>query len=93
MYTILQVIGMSKKEKLINRLISRPSDFEFSELITLLGYFDYTVAKSGKTSGSKVTFEDGEGDYLRIHKPHPRKILKHYQIDDIITSLKERGKI
>ena len=84
---------MSKKEKLINRLISRPSDFEFSELVTLLGYFDYTVTKSGKTSGSRVAFEDDTGDYLRVYKPHPRKILKLYQIDDIITSLKERGKI
>jgi len=82
---------MSKKEKLIKRFISRPSDFEFNELITLLGCFGYTIAKSGKTSGSRVAFEDNKGDYLRIHKPHPRNILKLYQVDDILTSLKERG--
>ena len=87
------MIVLSKKEKLINRFISRPSDFEFTELITLLGYFDYTLTKGGKTSGSRVSFEDGNGDYLRVHKPHPRKILKLYQVDDIIASLKERGKI
>ena len=82
---------MSKREKLLTRFLSRPTDFSFDELTTLLGLFGYHIAKSGKTGGSRVSFSDGKGDYLRIHKPHPRNILKLYQIDDVISSLAERG--
>ena len=83
---------MSKRDKLLERLQSRPKDFTFDELTALLGRFGYYIVKSGKTGGSRVTFTNGD-DYLRLHKPHPRNILKQYQIDNIISSLKERGLI
>jgi len=38
-----------------------------------------------------VVFANITGDYIRLHKPHPRNILKLYQIDDIIANLTERG--
>ena len=82
---------MSKKDKLIKRFSSRPVDLTFPELVTLLGYFGYSIIKSGKTGGSRIAFTNGKGDYLRIHKPHPGSILKLYQIDDILDSLAERG--
>ena len=87
----IQRAGMSKKEKLIERFLARPSDFTFEELVTLLGYFGYSAVGSGKTGGSRVAFADSEGGYIRIHKPHPRNVLKSYQINDIITALTERG--
>ena len=82
---------MSRKEKLIERLLSRPSDFTFDELVTLLRSFGYSIARAGKTGGLRVAFADDKGDYIRLHKPHPRNILKQYQVDDIITALLERG--
>ena len=84
---------MSKRDKLLTRFLSRPSDFDFTELVTLLAHFGYYQVKGGKTGGSRVSFTNGQGDYLRIHKPHPRNILKLYQVDDIIMSLIERGLI
>jgi hypothetical protein len=81
---------LRKKEKLTKRLLSRPTDFTFDELITLLGQYGYMVTGTGKTGGSRVAFSNSAGDYIRLHKPHPRNILKPYQIDDIITVLKER---
>ena len=83
---------MSKKDKLIERLLSRPKDFTFEELVTLLSGFGYRAVKVGKTGGSRAAFSNGD-DYIRLHKPHPRNILKPYQIDDIIASLKERNMI
>jgi len=82
---------LSKKEKLAQRLKSRPTDFTFDELITLLGHLGYFKESAGKTSGSRVAFANQGGDYVRLHKPHPRNVLKQYQIDDIITYLTERG--
>jgi hypothetical protein len=82
---------LSKKEKLIQRLLSHPTDFSFDELTTLLGSFGFFMETAGKTSGSRVAFANGDGDYIRLHKPHPRNILKMYQIDDIVSNLTERG--
>ncbi|MCL2721896.1 MAG: type II toxin-antitoxin system HicA family toxin [Treponema sp.] len=84
---------MSKKEKLVKRFLSRPTDFTFDELATLLKSLGYLKETAGKTSGSRVTFSNQEGDYIRLHKPHPRNILKMYQIDDITANLKEKEKI
>jgi hypothetical protein len=81
---------VSKREKIVKRLLSRPADFSFAELTTLLGLFGYSLSASGKTSGSRVIFIKG-GDYIRLHKPHPGTILKRYQVDDIIAVLQERG--
>jgi len=82
---------LSKRDKLVKRLLSKPTDFTFEELVTLLGGFGFTIKGAGKTGGSRVTFADDEGDYIRLHKPHPRNILKLYQVDDVIFALKERG--
>lgn len=82
---------MSKKEKLIARLLSKPKDFTFEELTALLSSFDYKQVNLGKTSGSRAAFSNGEGDYIRLHKPHPRNTLKPYQVEDMIRALQERG--
>ena len=82
---------LSRREKLTERLLTRPSDFTFAELTTLLGHYGYAIAGAGKTGGSRVTFSNGSGDYIRLHKPHPRSILKLYQVEDVIKSLRERG--
>ena len=82
---------MGKAEKLIERLLSRPTDFTFAELTGVLAFLGYKQVVAGKTSGSRVAFSNTDGDYIRLHKPHPRNELKAYQVDDIITALKERG--
>jgi hypothetical protein len=82
---------LSKKEKLARRLQSRPTDFTFDELTTLLGHLGYSMETAGKTGGSRVVFANQDGDYIRLHKPHPRNILKLYQIDDIVSNLTGRG--
>lgn len=84
---------MSKKEKLIARLLQKPKDFSFEETIQLMGYFGYAIVSGGKTGGSRITFSNDDKDYIRMHKPHPRSILKAYQVSNLIDDLKERGLI
>ncbi|GAB2474567.1 MAG: type II toxin-antitoxin system HicA family toxin [Cytophagales bacterium] len=74
---------MSKKEKLLARFLEMPKDFHFDEMVSLLGYFDFYEVKKGKTSGSRVRFENEEGVPIMIHKPHPSGIMKHYQLKQI----------
>jgi hypothetical protein len=85
---------MNRREKLVKRLISRPKNFTFDELSTLLAALGYTSIKTGKTSGSRRAFYNEEKNHLiRLHKPHPGNYLKMYQIDYLINELKRLGLI
>jgi len=81
---------MSKKEKLIVRLKSKPADFCFDEAKVLLELCGYTLSNAGKTSGSRVCFIKNK-KVFRMHKPHPRKELLAYQIKELINELKQEG--
>ena len=61
---------MSKKEKLIARFLSMPSDFHYDEMVKLVGHFGFKEVKKRKTSGSRVKFMNSEGVPLMMHKPH-----------------------
>jgi hypothetical protein len=74
---------MSKKEKLIARFLSIPTDFHYDEMVKLLGYFGFQEIKKGKTSGSRVKFINNEGVSIIMHKPHPTGILKQYQLKQV----------
>lgn len=74
---------MTKREKLIERFLSMPSDFHFDEMVKLLGYFGFYPVKTGKTSGSRVKFENPEGILIMLHKPHPGGIMKMYQMKQV----------
>ncbi|WP_016776205.1 type II toxin-antitoxin system HicA family toxin [Anaerophaga thermohalophila] len=74
---------MSKKEKLIARFLTMPSDFHYDEMVKLLGYFGFKEVKKGKTSVSRVKFMNPEGVPIMLHKPHPSGIMKRYQLKQI----------
>ena len=84
---------MAQIEKLIVRLLSRPTDFTWEELVKILSHFGYRELKKGKTDGSRRKFADETKHLLNLHKSHPGNILKRYQIDLVVAALKERGKI
>ncbi len=85
---------MSKIDKLIQRLKSNPKDFSYDELKKLLLHFGYEEVKSGKTSGSRVAFYKSDTQHIiRLHKSHPKPVLKSYQIQMLIKELTEQNLI
>lgn len=80
---------MSKIEKDIERLKSKPKDFTYDELKRILNYFGFIEDNKGKTSGSAVVFRKSSTEYIDLHKPHPKNILKEYQIKKVLNKLKE----
>jgi len=70
-----------------------PSDFTWEELVSLLTGFGYTLAKSGKTGGSRVKFIHETLPPIILHKPHPTPVLKKYQLEQIEETLKGEGLI
>ena len=82
---------MGKKDKLIERLKSKPRDFTFEETETLLEYLGYTRDDKGRTSGSRIAFKNPAHKTILLHKPHPRKELLEYQVKELLRTLKEEG--
>lgn len=80
---------MSRLEKEIERLKSRPKDFTYNEAKTLLNNLGFYEYNKGKTSGSRVAFINRDGVKIDLHKPHPGRILKSYQINMLLKKLKE----
>jgi len=87
-----EVYQMSKKETLIARLRNRPRDFTVEELDSLMGKCGCIKSNKGHTSGSRMVYiHSGTGKKLRMHSPHPQKVLKLYMIDDALRFLDEIG--
>ncbi|MDR0682773.1 MAG: type II toxin-antitoxin system HicA family toxin [Dysgonamonadaceae bacterium] len=83
---------MSTKDKLVERLKIQPKDFTFEETVRLFQLLGFTMNNKGKTSGSRVIFENGNKQFL-IHKPHPKSIMKEGAVKQILNYLKENNYI
>ena len=80
---------MSKKDKLIQKLKSKPKDFTYEELKTLLNYLGFYENNKGRTSVSRVEFIREGHKKIQLHKPHTRNVLKPYQIEILLNELEE----
>ena len=80
---------MTKKDKLLDRLFSKPRDFEWSELKALLKGLGFEEVSG---TGSRVKFHDSKsGRIINMHRPHPGNVVKQYVLDRVIEELKDRG--
>ncbi|MBC8413686.1 type II toxin-antitoxin system HicA family toxin [bacterium] len=82
---------MSKADKLLQRFFSIPKDLTFTELMKVLKGCGYEEIKTGKTSGSRVTFYNKKlDDMIKFHKPHPSSIMKRCYLREIARQLRDK---
>lgn len=81
---------MSKKDKLINRLLKKPKDFTFDEMVSLLSYLGYEL-KQGRTGSGVKFIKRDSNEVINFHNPHPSGILKKYILDQVIDKLRKDG--
>lgn len=80
---------MSKRDKLIKRLKSRPRDFTWEEAVSLMNGFNF---KEIPNSGSRRKFfNESKNLHASLHKPHPGNVLKAYAVDYLIDFLSDNG--
>ena len=85
---------MSQKEKLIAKLKSHPKNFTFEEAESLLRHLGFALDNKGRTSGSRVEFNNSSLNIsISLHKPHPRKELLDYQINQLTEFLDKENLI
>jgi hypothetical protein len=80
---------MTKRDKLIERLLSQPKDFTWAELAKVLNGLGYKEISGGKTGGSRARFIHSSSPPIILHKPHPKPVLKRYQLENIIALLRQ----
>ena len=82
---------MTKQEKLLKKFLSKPHDFTYDEMKKLLSGLGYQEIRTGKTSGARVAFINKATHHIiLLHKPHPRNIMKRYQLNMIEEELRNR---
>ena len=80
---------MSKFEKALGRLKSKPRDFTWKELQSIMSHFGYEELKGG---GSRRKFVQSTSKIsVSLHEPHPQPKLKMYALELIIEHLTEEG--
>lgn len=84
---------MSKKEKLILKLKAQSKSFSYEDAKVLLEYLNFLENNKGKTSGSRVMFSSETHGNIMLHKPHPQKELKSYQIKQLKDFLEQEDLI
>ncbi|HEY8781077.1 MAG TPA: type II toxin-antitoxin system HicA family toxin [Mucilaginibacter sp.] len=82
---------MGKIDKLIERFQSKPKDFTWDELVSVLNHFGYNEMAKGKTGGSRRRFSHEDKSVIILHKPHPQPIIKAYVIKEVLEHLTEKG--
>ena len=83
---------MSGIEKLIDRFRRMPTDFSWNELEKLLRHFGFEPLGTGGSGGSRRKFFNREKrSLITLHEPHPRPILKEYQLKEVFEKLTEGG--
>ena len=85
---------MSTEEKMLDRLMSCPSDYTYTEAKALAKRLGYQEKNKGSTSGSRVLFyRERDKRKIMLHKPHPGNFLKGYAVKQLINSFRENGDI
>ena len=83
---------MSRKEKLLQRLLSRPTDLEWGEVCTLMRKCGFELHNRG---GSRRMFRHVDTrQKVTLHEPHGGDpYLKPYAIEYLIDALRDAGEI
>ena len=80
---------MAKIEKVLKSLCSKPTNFEWNELKAIMLHLGFELKTTGGSGRKFINHETGAAHF--IHEPHPSKVLKAYQVRDVIAFLTEEG--
>jgi hypothetical protein len=82
---------LSKLQKAIARLLAKPVDYTWEELLSLMTALGFELRTS---DGSDRKFYDPSTKALLfLHEPHPSSILKAYQLRAAIQFLRKERRI
>jgi hypothetical protein len=79
---------VSKFQKTVARLKTKPRDFTWKELQTVMNHCGYTEIKGG---GSRRKFyHEKTKAIVSLHEPHLNPVIKRYALEIVIEHLNEQ---
>lgn len=91
--TIALVEGVSKKDKLIAKLLSKSKNFTWDDTTTLMGACGYKLVNASGGGSGRMFVHTGTGQKVRLHEPHPQNTLLPYMVRQLTEALIEAGEI
>ncbi len=88
---------MSQTDKLIQRVLSFPTDLTYSDFVRFMKIFGYVEDDS--PNGSRVKFYKKDGNTFRVfamaHKPHGKSgaVMKVYMLREAVAFLREANEL
>lgn len=80
---------MRRVQKTLVRLKSRPKDFTWGELQTIMNHLGYEELRGSSSRRKFVNTQTGA--LVSLHEPHPSTIMKRYAVEIILDHLKEQS--
>lgn len=84
---------MSKKDKLLEKLVNKQSKLTWREATSLLGKCGYKALSQSSGTSHKKFYNVDADNLIQISEPHPGNELKPYQKAYLIDKLKEIGEL
>jgi hypothetical protein len=80
---------MSRKEKLKQALLKRPTKFKWSDLVIVMKHLGFTMKNASGGSGRRF-YNPTTGKIAKWHEPHPGNEVLQYVVDQAIELIKEQ---
>lgn len=84
---------MARKDKLLERLKSRPKGFTWDEAVTLMSACGFKLMNARGGGSGRMFVHPQTKQKVRLHEPHPQNTLLPYMLDQLIEALKDAGEI
>lgn len=82
---------MSKTDKQLQRLLTLPKDFLWSELVAVMQKHRFEL-RQGSGSSRKLIHRKTQV-VCHLHEPHPNKTMRLYALKIAINALKQSGEL
>lgn len=84
---------MSRKDKLIAKLKSRPKNFTWDETTTLMSACNFKLMNARGGGSGRMFVHQATRQKVRLHEPHPQNTLLPYMLSELIEALICAGEI
>lgn len=84
---------MSRKDKLIEKLLSRPKTFTWGDATALMKACGFTLLSARGGGSGRMFVHNVTRQKVRLHEPHPQNTLLPYMVRELVNALTEAGEI
>jgi hypothetical protein len=84
---------VSRKDKLIEKLKSRPKSFTWNEATALMSACGFRLLNARGGGSGRMFVNETTRQKVRLHEPHPQNTLLPYMVEALIQALKDAGEI